>query len=105
MVLQDCYVTQITGDSKSNWLIKNSKDEVLYELPAELSEQEVMAAVHFARHFELKAFVEGKEQLTKFYQVKMENEKLDYETIIENLKQENIRLAEIISNSEIFKGE
>ena len=59
--LQKAYATQISDD---DWLVYNNIDDIIYTLPKEFTEKQVMSCINFGRKFELTAynigFIEGK---------------------------------------------
>jgi len=104
MILQSCQATQLSGEQGvTKWYIKDNKDNVLWELPKHLNEHEVMDIIQFGREFEKKGYEQGKSEVADFWKKRNEAETLNYKAIIRNLEQENLRLATIIEDSDIFK--
>lgn len=94
--LQHAHVTQYSN-SKGNsmWKVrKNITSEDLYELPSELTEEEVFAILDFAREFELIAFNEGirfgKKEVRRTY----ESTIATYERTLKLAREENERLSD-----------
>lgn len=55
--IQLASATQFTEKGKrTKWIVNSYKGKPLYELPIHWSEKDTMAAIHFARKFELIAF-------------------------------------------------
>jgi len=61
--LQTAYATQTITEQngKSEWIVYNTEKEIIYRLPADWTEKQVMAAIHLGRKFELIAFNKGVE--------------------------------------------
>jgi len=98
MELQNCHITQYERNGeKTDWFIING-DRTIGKIPKVLNEKEAMNIIRFARLYELKAFEKGKETVVKFKNKEIENLKLNYETIIDNLKKENEKLSLIVEN-------
>ncbi len=58
--IQTASATQLTTeDGKLDWVVNNEKGEKLYKLPKHWNEKDTMAAIHFAREFELIAYNKG----------------------------------------------
>ena len=93
--LQHAHVTQYS-DSKGNskWKVrKNITNEDLFELPSDLTEEEVFEILRFAREFEIIAFNEGirfgKKEVKRRYESIIKN----YEENLRLVREENDRLA------------
>ena len=94
--LQNAHVTQYTneGTTKTEWKVRrNITSEDLFELPGDLTEEEVFKILAFARKFELIAFNEGiklgKDKTKKIYEIAIQR----LENNIVLAREENIRLA------------
>lgn len=61
--LQTAYATQTTNEpvGKGEWIVYNTENEIIFRLPKEWTEKEVMFVIHFGRKFELIAFNKGVE--------------------------------------------
>ena len=95
--LQNSHVNQYTDENgkKSVWEVqKNKTNEVLAVLPKELNDEQVFKVLHFARDFELLAFNIGMKYMQKEMIENHLAEKSVYMKMIDQLKQENERLAE-----------
>lgn len=58
--LANCHVTILKDKGgATEWLVKDQQGNEIAKLPNTLDEHQVMAAVHFARKFELKAWNAG----------------------------------------------
>ena len=59
--LATAHATQTDREGKpiSEWIVKDEDANELYRLPSRWNEKDVMAAIHFAREFEAKAFNKG----------------------------------------------
>jgi len=93
--LQHAHVTQLTSEQegKTTWMVRqNITSKDLHDLPANLSEKDVFAALDFARKFELIAFNTG-----------IEFQKQQQLNIVSNLINENKRLSNLIEK--LSKGE
>ena len=97
MILQNCHATQIITEEngKSKWIVKNS-DESVYQLPAHWDEKDVMTAIHFARYFERKAYEQGKKEVLELKDSQIQSLTMNYNRLINELRDQNIKLANII---------
>jgi hypothetical protein len=61
--LATCHTTQTTTDEhgKSEWIVYNEERKIIYRLPKEWTEKQVMTAIHMGREFELIALNAGVE--------------------------------------------
>ena len=106
MVLRNCQATQLSdSDGKSKWVVKTPEGEEVCELPSHWNEKDVMAAIHFARDFEGRAYADGRAITLQYMETKIKGMELNYNSIIAGLKEENTRLASVIENRDIFKEE
>ena len=95
--LQSCHATQLSSDDGiSSWIVKDSENNPIYELPLHWTEKDVMAAIHFARHFEMIAYNKGIESISKYEKNKMTTMKTTYDGMIGFLKEENMKLSNMI---------
>ncbi len=94
--LQNAHVTQLTDSTgqKTAWSVQeNETDEVLFELPVNLSENVVFAILKFARQYELKALNVGIQFSKKTEQNKFDTERQKLLRVISELEQSNGKLA------------
>ena len=96
--LQTAYATQTTTESngKGEWVVYNTEKEIIYRLPADWTEKQVMAAIHLGRKFELIAFNNGVEfQKSKNPATIKTLQKMviDLTSDKELMKKENIKLS------------
>jgi hypothetical protein len=85
--LKSATVTQITGEGgETPWVVNNSNQEPIYELPKEMNEHHVMAAIHMGRKFEKDAFNKG-----MIYEKEVVGPRTidNLQKIVRNLKSEN----------------
>jgi hypothetical protein len=93
--LQNAHITQYSNmEGNSPWMVrKNITNEDLFQLPMELSEEEVFKIMAFARKFELIAFNEGvmfgKKKARELYEQQIAN----YNDNMKLAREENERLA------------
>ena len=93
--LQHCHVTQYSDSTgNSMWKVrKNVTSEDLFELPSELTEEEVFKILEFAREFELIAFNVGikfgKKEMRRSYEETINT----YERTLQLAREENERLS------------
>lgn len=101
--LVTAYGNQFDGgpEGKSEWIVKNELGEEIHRLPTHWTEKDLMAAIHFGRKFEEKAFNVG----INFQKEKTPQEILDlrallqtYERRIELIIAENEKLSTELDN-------
>ena len=61
------------GIMQEPWVITTSKGDALYEMSGKLTEQEIMSAIHMARHFAKEAFQEGMEIANNKHSIEVES--------------------------------
>ena len=100
MVLQTAQITQYTDDNVSPWyVIDTSNNEVLGELPSELSEISAMTILKFARKYEKQAYDDAKKATEQQLKRRYESVIDSLQSLVVTLKKENEELSEALHNS------
>ena len=103
--LQTAYIRQSMDVKDNAWVVFDTSDNELYELPNHLSAKVAMGAVHLGRKFELEAFNIGidfgKSEMRKIFDVEMKH----MEAKCQALEEMNVRLGTQLEKFIIGDGE
>lgn len=93
MMLKNAYASTVEGTSNNGWSILSEEGNPIAVLPQPCNEYTAMAAIHMGRAAEEKAYQEGVKDGRNAMLSANKQALLEKNTMVSNLKQENIRLS------------
>lgn len=91
--LQTCQATWRLDEDNNKWVIRDSKGEELFMLPAVLTEPQVMDIVHISRDYEDKAFNDGRKMGMDAMKFVLSKKLEETELLLEATRLENERVS------------